>query len=77
MSRSIIIVSAIFGITAFVSAAPHHPLIGVHTGNIGIGDVNAQNMATDVVNANGLNLHSILYDISKLLLFLSFILLLT
>lgn len=65
MSRFISLCPVILCLISYVLAAPHHPLVGVHTGHIGTGDINAQHLGNNVVNANDLDLHDILYDISK------------
>lgn len=65
MSRLMSFSPVILCLISYALAAPHHPLVGVHTGHIGTGDINAQHLGNNVVNANDFDLHDILYDISK------------
>lgn len=67
MSRLVYFFPAILCLISYAFAAPHHPLIGIHTGHIGTGDINAQNLGNNAVNANNFDLHDIIYDISKCL----------
>ncbi len=58
MVRSIIIVSALFALIASVSAAPSDPLVNVDGGEyIGTGNINAQGLLSNVVNADNLHAH--------------------
>ncbi|KAL7313155.1 hypothetical protein PS15m_006936 [Mucor circinelloides] len=66
MSRLIYFFPAILCLISYAFAAPHHPLIGIHTGHIGTGDINAQNLGNNAVNANNIHLHKIIYDINAL-----------
>lgn len=64
MVRAIVFVSAVLAMVAYVSAAPHGSVANVEA-PVKIGDVNAQNVAKDVVNADNLNVDDVLQCISK------------
>jgi hypothetical protein len=68
MVHSTIIVSALFALVAFVSAAPrpHGSLVGVDADYIGTGDIDAEGALNNVVNANDLEIEDVLQDIAIL-----------
>lgn len=64
MARSIIFVSAILAMVAYVFAAP--AIVDANIGYVGTGDVNLQKSANDVVDLKNLKIHDIVQGVKVL-----------